>query len=69
MRIDNFSCTKQITELCKRLRTRVRDIQPWWLGGRAVASHSVESGRTLSQWIKSTVMDPLHKFVGTVICA
>ena len=28
-------------------------IQPWWLGGKAVASQSVESGRKVSWWIES----------------
>ena len=26
-------------------------IQPWWLGGEAVALHSFESGCSLSRWI------------------
>ena len=35
------------------IKTRMVKIQPWWLGGRGFASHSVESRSLIPRWIKS----------------
>ena len=39
-----------VNELCY---TKRGEIQPWWLGGRASALHSIESQSLLPRWIKT----------------
>ena len=42
-------------------------IQPWWLGGRVVASHSVESARTLLFGRDSSYQLPLRESLRDVL--
>ena len=62
------SCNLKSFETLSYVNKLATRVQLWWLGGRAVASHTVESGRTLSRWIESGLVWHVNCSVVEILC-